>query len=116
MRATRVLMVAIVVLAGCTVGGPYHAGTLVEPPARGESPLADDNWVAVVDLDDREVLGASRVMVGFNRDELTCEYGGDAAPDDVVIGSAVRFLRLGDGVDISSPPAIRGEDLRVECK
>lgn len=117
MRAMLAVMVAVLVLASCTVRGPYYAGTVVEPPARGEGDLADDNWVAVVDLNDREVLGASRVIVGFNGDELTCDDdSAETSPEAVAIGSGVRFLRLGDGVDTSSPPAIRGEDLRVECE
>jgi len=73
MRATLAVLAAVLVLASCTVRGPYYAGTVVEPPARGEGDLADDNWGAVVDLNDREVLGASRVIVGFNGDELTCD-------------------------------------------
>lgn len=116
MRTMLVWVVSILVLASCAVRGPYYAGTIIEPPTQGESDTADDSWVAVVDLDDRDVLGASRVIVGFDGDELTCEDGGDGSPDDVAIGTAVRFLRVGDGVDTSSPPAIRGEALRVECK
>lgn len=115
MRARPVLMVAMVVVAGCNVRGPYYAGTIVEPPTQGESDPADDNWVTVVDLDDREVLGDKRVIVGFDGDELTCEDDGDVAPDGLAPGSSVRFLRVGDGVDTSSPPGIRGEDVRVEC-
>lgn len=76
MRTKLVWMVAVLVHTGCSVRGPYYAATIVEPPTQGESPLADDNWVVLVDLDDREVLGTSRVSVGFNGDELTCEEGG----------------------------------------
>jgi hypothetical protein len=105
--------VAVVVLAGCDLRGPYYRGTIVEPPTQGG--VDDDNWVMVVDLADREVLGASRVIVGFDSDDLTCDEETDAPPKEVAAGRAVRFLRSGDDVDTSSPPAIRGEDVRVEC-
>jgi len=68
----------------------------------------------VVNLDDHDVLGASRIIVGCDGDELRCQAGGAISPDAVAIGTAVPFNRHGDGVDTSSPPAIRGEDLRVE--
>jgi len=112
-RAKLVWLMVVVVLAGCDLRGPYYRGTIVEPPAQGEG--VDDNWVMVVDLEDSEVLGSSRVIVGFDGVELVCEAEADASPAEVAAGGSVRFLRVGDGVDASSPPGIRGEDIRVEC-
>jgi hypothetical protein len=50
----------------------------------------DDNWVMVVDLADCEVLGASRVIVGFDSDDLTCYEEADAQPKEIAAGRAVR--------------------------
>ena len=113
MRGKLVWLMAVVVLAGCDLRGPYYRGTIVEPPTQGE--VDDDNWVMVVDLEDREMLGTSRVIVGFDGVDLVCEEEADVSPEEVVAGGSVRFLRVGDGVDTSSPPGIRGEDIRVEC-
>lgn len=35
MRAKLVWLVAVVVLAGCDLQGPYYRGTIVEPPKQG---------------------------------------------------------------------------------
>lgn len=96
------------VLAGCDLRGPYYAGTIVEPPTQGEGDPADDNWVMAVDLDDREVLGGSRVIVGFHGADLMCEEETDVSPDEVATGGSLGFLRVGDNADASSPPGYPG--------
>jgi|AntRauTorckE6833_2_1112554.scaffolds.fasta_scaffold80656_1 hypothetical protein len=57
-KGAKLALATVVLLAsGCSVRGPYFTATVIEPPSSGEGGAAD-GWVAVVELESREVLGA----------------------------------------------------------
>lgn len=102
----------VLLLSACTVVGPIHRGEVLE---RAEGDPDSDNWVVLVELENQEILGTDVVYVGVTESELMCEDGTPLAPDELQPGETIRFLRDGDGVDTSSPPAIRGKRLHAEC-
>ncbi len=113
--ATRIGLVVslVVLLAGCGIVSRIHRGEVLESPSTGDPDR--DNWAVLVELTNADVLDTTTVFVGFNAADLSCEDGGRISPEDVPVGAEVRFERVGDGVDTSSPPAIRGTDLRIDC-
>ena len=113
MRAKLVWLLAAVVLAGCDLRGPYSRGTIVESPTQGE--VADGNWVMVVELEDREVLGTSRVIVGFDGVDLVCEEEADVSLEEVASGGSVRFFALEMVSTLPRRPASGERTFESEC-
>lgn len=112
MRAGASVVGLAVVLAGCGLVGPGRLeGTVLEP--------ADGNGmrqgVLVALADGAEVAGATEVLAGFRVDELACLDGEPVDPTYLVIGDEISFERVGDEVDLSSPPGIPVQDVRVDC-
>lgn len=103
---------AVILLAGCGIVTRIHRGDVLEPPSTADPD--GRNWTVLLELTSDEVLDATIVTVGFDRSELSCEDGGQISPDEVPVGTEVRFERVG-GVNTSDPPGIRGQDLRVDC-
>lgn len=109
-RTLRAAAVLLLGLAGCAAGGATSGR------ATGVSSLEGRVATIVVVLDAGTISGSDTVVLGFDAGEARCR---DPAATidllDVRMGTSVTWRRLGDGVDESNPPAIRVEDVVVDC-
>lgn len=113
--ASLLAAVLLIAAAGCSVVTRTHRATVVEAPTTGEAAPLTDRWVVQVRLADGEIAGAEEVVLGFHHRALLCDDGSELAPDDLEVGTTVRFVREGDDVDTSNPPGVAAREIRAEC-
>lgn len=61
------------------------------------------------------IAGEQQVVVAFDADALACLDGTPAGPGELAAGDSLSFTQVGDDVDTMLPPAVAGDQVRVDC-